>query len=81
MPFLCPHRAQEAWRSWCETLMHQEHAVIPVPVPTRGLQKSSRISTSWRLDQLSITFASREGCIFQEKGGLWHSLFLGQGQG
>jgi hypothetical protein len=37
---------------------------------TRSLQKSSRISTSWRLDQLSIALASREGCILQEKGGL-----------
>jgi hypothetical protein len=46
---------------------HQEHAAVPVPIPTRGLQKSSRISTSRRLDQLSIALTSREGCILQEK--------------
>jgi hypothetical protein len=34
MPFLCPHRAREAWRSQCETPMHQEHAVVLVLVPT-----------------------------------------------
>jgi hypothetical protein len=61
--------------------MHQEHATVLVPILTQGLQKSSRISTSRKLDQLSITLASREGYILQEKGGFWHSQFLGQGQG
>ncbi len=67
MPFLSPHRAREAWRSRCETPTHQEHAVVPVPIPTRGLQKSSQISTSRKLDQLSIVLASREGFISSRK--------------
>jgi len=73
----CVHIEREKHeRSQYETPTHQEHAASPVPVPTRGLQKSSQISTSRRLDQLSIALASKEGCILQEKGDLCIHNFL-----